>query len=383
MTGYENFKIIFITHYTELYGANRSLLNLIDGLTSKGINNITVLTPVNGKINELLKAKNIQNIVIPFKSEIHYTTQENNFIKEFSKCFYNWYVVLRYSKRLAVNKNTVIHTNTSVNFIGAYLSWWLRLPHVWHIREFGKEDYNIRYNYGYKYFQYWLNKATAIIAISKSIYTKRVQSSKASIKQIIYNGVVFSNAISSERYLNNGIATFGIIGVISKEKGQEDAIDAFVLLQKKFNNIKLLIAGQGDAEYTNNLKAKVAGYQLSENVVFSGFLENTNSFYDGIDCLLMCSRNEALGRVTIEAMSKGIPVIGYDNAGTSEIIQDGYNGLLYKNNAAELSDKMHALIQNENLRNSIVDNAFKTVKQHFTIEEYTESVIKIYKQVLG
>jgi glycosyltransferase involved in cell wall biosynthesis len=52
----------------------------------------------------------------------------------------------------------------------------------------------------------------------------------------------------------------------------------------------------------------------------------------------MCSKNEALGRVTIEAMSRGTPVIGFDNAGTSEIIKHAYNGFLYKEGASELSE---------------------------------------------
>jgi glycosyltransferase involved in cell wall biosynthesis len=383
-----SFRIIFITHYTELYGANRSLLNLIEGLYKIGITNITVLTPVRGKINKELELKKIRNLVIPFKNETHYANKKNNALKEFAKLFYNWYVVLNYSRKLKITGKTIIHTNASVTFIGAYFSYWLKLPHIWHIREFGMEDYNIKYNYGYKYFQYWLNKANAVIAISKAIYDKRIEACTAAIKKTIYNGVIFSNDLqtlinSHRQRAASSNTTFGIIGVISKEKGQEEAIEAFAMLQKKYENILLIIAGEGDEQYVNSLKVKVADNNLQQQVTFPGFIKDTVVFYQSIDCLLMCSKNEALGRVTIEAMSKGVPVIGFDNAGTSEIIKDGVNGFLYKNGAAELAEKITSIIHGKNILPGITKNGFETVKQNFTIEKYAERVTEVYQRIIA
>ena len=386
MKDLHDYNIIFITHYTELYGANRSLLNLIEGLLVIGITNIMVLTPVQGKINEELEKRKICSLIIPFKNEIHYKNQKNNPLKEFVKFFYNWYVVLRYSKKLNITGKTIIHTNASVTFIGAYFSYWLKVPHVWHIREFGMDDYKIKYNYGYKYFQYWLNKANAVIAISKSIYSERVKDSTATIKEIIYNGVIFSEDLNAHinnktNKLENNTITFGIIGVISKEKGQEEAIDAFINLQKKFQNVTLIIAGKGDAQYVNSLKEKVADNNLEQQIKFTGFIEETTNFYNAIDCLLMCSKNEALGRVTIEAMSRETPVIGFDNAGTSEIIKHAYNGFLYKEGASELSEIMSMIIQNKNILPGIINNAFETVQQNFTVEKYAREVSKVYQRI--
>jgi glycosyltransferase involved in cell wall biosynthesis len=387
MKDLHDYNIIFITHYTELYGANRSLLNLIEGLSLIGIHNITVLTPVKGEINKELEKKKIRNFVIPFKNETHYTNQENNPLKEFLKFFYNWYIVLRYSRKLNVNRKTIIHTNASVTFIGAYFSYWLKVSHVWHIREFGMEDYKIKYNYGYKYFQYWLNKANAVIAISKAIYNKRVENCTAAIKETIYNGVIFSKDLQHQINIQTNkpainTITFGIIGVISSGKGQEEAIDAFIILQKKFKNLSLIIAGEGDEQYVNSLKIKIANNNLEQQIKFVGFIEETTNFYNAIGCLLMCSKNEALGRVTIEAMSKGVPVIGFDNAGTSEIIKDGVNGFLYRNGVAELTEKITSIIQGKNILPGITKNGFETVKQNFTIEKYAERVTEVYQRII-
>ena len=319
--------------------------------------------------------------------KIHYQNKKKNLLKEYVKFFFNWYVVSKYGNKLGINNNTIIHTNTSVTFFGAYLSDRFKISHVWHIREFGGEDYNIKYNYGYKHFQKWLNRASAAIAISKSIFTKRVINAASPIKETIYNGVIFSNEIKELPIKNDGEAnakiTFGIIGVISKEKGQEDAIKALMLLKKKISNIQLIIAGGGESSYIKKLKTICIEQDPLEYVKFIGFVENTDLFYSDIDCLLMCSRNEALGRVTIEAMSKGIPVIGFDNAGTSEIIKDGYNGFVYKDGVEELADKMEIVINNKDIKASIILNALKTVKQNFTIEKYADAVAEIYQHVLN
>ena len=62
---------------------------------------------------------------------------------------------------------------------------------------------------------------------------------------------------------------------------------------------------------------------------FFGYVENTLPLIRGADVLLMCSRYDAFGRVTVEAMKLGKPVIGAKSGGTTELISEGFNGLLY------------------------------------------------------
>ncbi|CAN5685800.1 glycosyltransferase family 4 protein [soil metagenome] len=381
-------RVIFITHYTELYGANRSLLNLIEGLSIFELTNILVIAPGDGKICDELKKRGVEYSIIPFVNETWLVGKKPDLFKKVAKLVYNWYIVLRYAKYLRKKDKTIIHTNSSATLIGAYFSLWMRVPHVWHIREFGLDDYNFNYNFGYKYFNFWVNKAKAVIAISRSIYEKRIKNCNTLRKEIIYNGVIFSNeipeqnfsSVQSIRYEDEKII-FGIIGLICKEKGQDEAIDAFYLFNKIHKNAQLLIAGNGTDEYVEMLKQKVNEYHLESKVIFKGFIENANEFYNKLDCLLMCSKNEAFGRVTIEAMSKGVPVIGYNNAGTSEIIQDGYNGLLYSNGPFGLSEMMLMYARDKSMQRTMMQEALQTVKERFTIEAYSKAVYNVYQSV--
>jgi len=94
------------------------------------------------------------------------------------------------------------------------------------------------------------------------------------------------------------------------------------------------------------------------------------------DAVLVCSRNEAWGRVAAEAMISEKPVIGYNSGGTKEIITNNFNGLLY-NDVKELTTCMKTVIQNQELVNTIVNNAKKYALQRYSNLEYTDKILSI------
>ena len=95
--------------------------------------------------------------------------------------------------------------------------------------------------------------------------------------------------------------------------------------------------------------------------------------------LLMCSRNEAQGRVTIEAMFYGCPVIGYKAGGTQEIIKDGVNGFWF-DSIDEAINKLNIIASN-NIR-SVIERSQKYVTTHFSEETYKQKILSIYCTLL-
>ncbi|SEW14547.1 Glycosyltransferase involved in cell wall bisynthesis [Chitinophaga sp. YR573] len=382
-------KIVYITHYTELYGANKSLLNLLEGMSVIKNIEIHLVVPSMGRITDIAREKNIKFSVIPFYNEIHsgdnremgLITRGVELMKDCVKFLYNWRTVFKHSS--IFRDCDIIHINSTATLIGAYFAYFLGKRLIWHVREFGWEDYRIKYNFGYKYFQYWINKADAVIGISKAIYDKRVV--KCHVKQtaLIYNGVISKKELQENKQhllesghdkKPDGEFVFAIVGHINPGKGQLEALSAFRMLLQKYDNVRLSIVGSGPEEYTRMLVDYIRENNMEEKVTFTGYIEKIETVYTSIDCLLMCSRHEALGRVTIEAMSYGVPVIGYNGGGTMEIIKDGYNGMLYSDGDEELYEKMSLLIQQNNIYS---DNALETV-ENYTIEKCAASVYNIY-----
>ena len=366
--------ICFITHYGDLYGANRSMLNLCEGLLKNGNNQVCIIGPKEGDIVAECEKRKIE--YVKSKCVLEYYNKECNILKGIGKFILSLLnaISLYWSMR---NKGIdIVHSNSSAIFLGAYLSFLLRKPHVWHIREFGVEDYSIRYYFGDNYFLYLLKKSYAI-GISKSIYEKRLIHVEDMRKAQIYNGIIWSEDLVQKKKckIDENIC-FGVVGLITKSKNQFEALQAFGLFQAKYPNSKLMFIGEeSEKPYAEKLKEYTRNNHI-ENVIYTGYVTNVNDFYNQMDALIICSLHEALGRVTIEAMAQSVLVIGYDNAGTSEIIKDNHNGFLYKDSHHHLFEKMLSIVNTDH--SCIISNALNSVKENYTIEKYIGDILSFY-----
>jgi len=282
-------------------------------------------------------------------------------------------------------KPSIIYSNSSITPIGIYLSILLRKPHIWHIRELGKLDYNLEYDFGRKYFYYFMRKSDAIISISQFVKESLFKGDWKNIS-IINNAVYSEDDVDSlnanVEIRKDNVFTFLIMSIVHPSKGIHDAIEAIGKIKKDINYVKLIICGgDEDKQYRKYLNSLVIKLDLVEQVLFRGFIDKPIEMFKAADAILVCSRNEAWGRVAAEAMISEKPVIGYNNGGTKEIIADRQTGLLY-NNIEELSSCMKKVILDKELVNSMVINAKTFALQNFSMNETVGKVLKTIMKVL-
>ena len=88
-------------------------------------------------------------------------------------------------------------------------------------------------------------------------------------------------------------------------------------------------------------------YGLEQRVTFVGYVNEPVHLIRRANLTLVCSRWEAFGRVIVEAMLVGTPIIATKNSGgTAELIEEGKTGLLYeRGNYIELADKIQYLYE--------------------------------------
>jgi len=365
--------IVFFTHYTELYGANRSLVSLADGLKKYG-HIPFLISPKFGDITELFIEKDFKVLVYPYDYWLSVSEKSlENASLRINKQLENLNIL---KDQLVKWDIDLVYTNTSVIDIGIITAWTLGKPHIWHIREF----YDLHYNYlpdvGHNLFKKILFSSDGMIFISKVLQNYYLHNQPYQKSKMVYNGVVDIDTIMNNLEIRRGafnyqIRNFAMVGRIYPAKGYEIAIKALSLVVDKYPQIMLEIAGDGDIQWLKNL---IEEYKLNYNVKILGQIANSFDLFLKSDAALMCSTNEAMGRVTVEAMACGIPVIGCNSGATSEIITNGFNGLLYESTAAELADKMISLIENLDRVNEFVKNGWKTVENNFTVEKYTSEI---------
>ena len=150
---------------------------------------------------------------------------------------------------------------------------------------------------------------------------------------------------------------------------------------KDFPNALLHIWGDKESGYKQRLFSLIDELDIKANVVFHGFENNTDVIYKDMSALLMCSRMEAFGRVTVEAMLRGIPVIGFDSGGTSELVKTGYNGFLFKTEE-EFRDSVKSLFSSDASYNAICKNAYDDAHEHYSENVYAKNVYDFVKDIV-
>ena len=157
-------------------------------------------------------------------------------------------------------------------------------------------------------------------------------------------------------------------------------LDKYLKVKDKIKLLKqypivLNIAGKGEQKF---LKEALKNVSNKKCIKVLGQVSNLYELRKKIDIELVCSKSEAFGRVTLEAMLHQIPVIGARAGGTAELLCDNETGLLYElYNYKELSDKIEKLILDDSLRKNIAFNG-QFFAQKFDIKITAEKILKLF-----
>ncbi len=377
-------KILFLSHYGAMLGANRSLLSMVEGMRSKGAE-VLVYCPKDGPFIEKLKELKVPHEVVAYKNWADTFLLPGYWLLPF-RHFQNRRLLPSLIQKVKTFQPDIIHTNSSVLGIGAYLAEQLNVPHVWHIREMTRLHYNMRFFPGKSHFYKYLSKAKKIIVISEVVRREIIGDRQLPVEQV-FNGVVplshFDQPID-HFYRNDkaGHITFLLIGMLHPNKNQMMALEAFEKIAKENQHARLLIVGKGRRLYEQKLKAFCKSNNIENQVEFAGYFPDPKEAYLQSDVVLMCSKNEAMGRVTVEAMAYAKPVIGLKSGATPELIQHGHDGFLFENDINDLAKYMKHFLLNTDTVKTMGANGFASAKEKFTIDSYVDKMYAIFADLI-
>lgn len=175
--------------------------------------------------------------------------------------------------------------------------------------------------------------------------------------------------------------TIVTIGGICLRKNQMQCLELIIALKDEFS-IHLDIYGTTftsvDEAYKLTLDKFIEQNNLSQFVTFKGHEKDINKIYSKADIVLSTALEEGFGRTLIEAMAFGIPVVASDKAGgPSTIINHEIDGLLFDGSTIHLNEKIVQLIENENLRNTIINNALTKVQNQYSDKTMANNYSKL------
>ena len=373
-------KILYITSTTELHGSTFSLLSLLDGVIANGDTPFVVVPNTNGPLCKIFQKKSIQYFKIPLKffcypkprphGKIWFLFDIKNVLKAEFKA------ERTLSRIISQVKPDLIHTNVGPIVTGHFVAKNHKIPHIWHIREYGDLDFNMKMFPGKNYFRRLLSKDFSIF-ITKDLqqYNHLKNSDKSTV---IYNGVCH---ISDATYNEKKEPYFLSASRVSPEKKIDEIIKAFSKFQKKHSNYKLKIFGDGSQDYLHELKTLCTNLDCTDAVCFEGFKQDIFSYMQKAKALIVASPAEGFGRMTAEANFAGCIVIGKNAGGTKEIISQS-DGFLYsnENELLEYMEKVAYMAENDYYAH--ISQSQQKAKELFSNEQYVQKVYHVYRNAL-
>jgi glycosyltransferase involved in cell wall biosynthesis len=172
----------------------------------------------------------------------------------------------------------------------------------------------------------------------------------------------------------------GAIGRLWKQKGYEDIIWSSELLHAAFEDVWIVIFGDGpDREKLMHYRDRV---HANRSVKFVGHRQDASELMLGFDLLWNASRYEGQSNTILEAMSKGIPVIASDIPGTRDLIVNHESGVLYPLKDVEALAKLSLpLLKDESLARRVGERAIERVKEHFSLHKMVLAHEQLYVQL--
>jgi glycosyltransferase involved in cell wall biosynthesis len=181
----------------------------------------------------------------------------------------------------------------------------------------------------------------------------------------------------------------GVVGQITPWKGQLEAVQAIALLAGRHPGLRLVVAGEpkfvdaatrfDNRAYVEELRGTIARHGLQDRVDLLGERGDVPAVLRALDALLVPSWAEPFGRVVLEGMAMGVPVLATRVGGPAEIITDGDDGLLLTPAApARWAEALEHLIADAGAREAL-GAAGRRRAAHFTSERHVAEVLSAYE----
>lgn len=367
--------VLFVHSSSELYGSDRSLLNIVKNI-DKNEYKVYVILPCSGPlVDELKKVKNVKVKIF----EVAVLRRKNLSIKGGLEYIQDFVVSMKFLKRCIKKYNIdIVDTNTAVVFPGAVAAKHCKVKSVWHIREI------IESNLENKIISFVMNRyADLIIANSKA--TGKALNVNQSKVRVVYNAVEEKeNAV----IIPHSQPIVGMAGRINRWKGQKLFVDAAEIVNKQMPDVIFKIAGDvysGEEHIKEELIQYIADKKLEDTVFLLGQINDMRCFYSNIDLFVLPSTQpEPFGLVIIEAMEYGLPIVATNHGGPVEIITDGVDGYLVDyEKADQMAKRIIELISDAKKRYQMGKMGQIKKREQFSVSAMVKGIERVFEEVLS
>jgi glycosyltransferase involved in cell wall biosynthesis len=377
-------RVLHLTHTSAWSGGEIALLRLIGALDQRAITPILVCAE-DGRLAEEARRLGVRTLVEPLSGSIRDRRRAE--IRSAATLAlmpeligYAWRLA-RLARRLGVD---VIHTSSLKAFAYGVLAGRLaRLPVVAHLRD---DLEHLRAGPLGAVARILLRRLPeAVVGCSSHVLTAaRVEPARS---HVVYTGIP-NDHIADRAASRSGPPVIGMVARIAPWKGQHLFLQAAAEVAARRPDACFRVIGApmfGEHDYLRELKRLAAAGPLAGRVEFTGFVADPRTAYDQLAVAVAASvAPEPFGKVIVEAMARGVPVVAPAEGGPAEILTDGVDGLLVPpRDPAALAAAILRLLESPRSAAALADQALRTAVTRFTSEAAAGRFARVLQEVVA
>ncbi|MBW6486205.1 MAG: glycosyltransferase family 4 protein [Syntrophobacterales bacterium] len=173
------------------------------------------------------------------------------------------------------------------------------------------------------------------------------------------------------------MVVIGTVGRLTAIKGQDVLIRAFAELKQAGEDVFLVLLGEG--ERRGELEEMARHLQISDSVMFLGWRPEVAAVMASFDIFCLPSLNEGMGKVIVEAMAMGLPVVASNVGGIKDLVRKGENGLLVPPGDATALAKALSLLCSAPQERRRMGDAGRLLAPSYSSEAMIKKVDRLYE----
>jgi len=380
-------RVLYLHHTSGFGGLEKNLVYLLRGLDRERFHPL-ILLPSTGKLHRELKNLGVQVRL----GDVQWIRRTWN-----PRTLVNYLRSLRegaasLAALIESEGVALVHTSSyTAQLYGGVAGRRAGVPVLWHVHDILKMDALNR-----RLLRFNARHATAIIAVSEAVRKHLVEHGVAASQCVtVYNGVDLAEhspktdgeAFRREWGIPATAFVAGIVGRLAPFKGHRVFLEAAGRIASENPETKFVVIGDalfGEDRYKQDLLKQAHDWGLHDRVLFTGFRDDIASVMASLDVVVFPSLiPESFGRVLIEAMALGKPVIATTLGAPAEIVVEGETGFLVRpDDVNRLAEHIRFLMTHADLRRQMGLAARRRAETRFSLERFVKGIEAEYERVL-
>lgn len=365
--------ILFVDSAEALGGAERSLLLLMEHLDPDRFQ--PILACNESPLAEEARAAGVEVAEVPMWRLRHLPTAPSLLVRG-----------ARGLARLIRDHDVaIVHSNVMrASFYAAAAARWTGTPLVWHVRDIHTEGW---------YLRLMCRSAARAIAISQAAGEPVPCRAKLAV---IHNGIDLTafdptldpNGIRGELQLPLDVSVIGTVGRLRPWKRQDLFLQAASRVGAAQADVHYAVVGDTvfptGHDYLGELRALALDLGIGDRVIFPGYRSDMAQIMATLDVLVHTADAEPFGRVLIEAMAMGRPIVAFRAGGVPEIVADGETGILVEPGDVDgIADAVVALLADPERRLRMGRAGRERAARLFGAVATARAVERVYDELLS